>query len=78
MLVKSFRSLFKPSLAARFYGGPALENTEGYIDLRSDTVTRPTPRMREAMAKAPVGDDVYGDDPTVNRLEREIAQLFGK
>ena len=78
MLVKSFRSLLKPSLAARFYGGPALENTEGYIDLRSDTVTRPTPRMREAMAKAPVGDDVYGDDPTVNRLEREIASLFGK
>ena len=78
MLVKSFRSLLKPSLAARFYGGPALENTEGYTDLRSDTVTRPTPRMREAMAKAPVGDDVYGDDPTVNRLEREIASLFGK
>ena len=40
-----------------------------YIDLRSDTVTRPTPEMREAMAEAEVGDDVYGDDPTVNRLE---------
>ena len=39
------------------------------IDLRSDTVTQPTPKMRAAMAEAEVGDDVYGDDPTVNRLE---------
>ena len=39
------------------------------IDLRSDTVTHPTPEMREAMAQAEVGDDVYGEDPTVNRLE---------
>ncbi|NIR61908.1 MAG: low specificity L-threonine aldolase, partial [Gammaproteobacteria bacterium] len=38
------------------------------IDLRSDTVTRPTPAMREAMASAEVGDDVYGEDPSVNRL----------
>ncbi|MDQ2835062.1 MAG: beta-eliminating lyase-related protein, partial [Acidobacteriota bacterium] len=48
------------------------------IDLRSDTVTRPTPAMREAMASAEVGDDVYGEDPTVNRLEREAAELFGR
>lgn len=48
------------------------------IDLRSDTVTWPTPRMREAMAKADVGDDVYGDDPTVNELEAEAASLVGK
>lgn len=48
------------------------------IDLRSDTVTRPTPAMREAMAAAEVGDDVYGEDPTVNRLEREAAEVFGK
>ena len=48
------------------------------IDLRSDTVTRPTPAMREAMARAEVGDDVYGEDPTVNRLEREAAAVFGK
>lgn len=48
------------------------------IDLRSDTVTRPTPAMREAMAKADVGDDVYGEDPTVNRLERDAAEIFGK
>src|SRR5829696_7049809 len=48
------------------------------IDLRSDTVTRPTPAMREAMAKADVGDDVYGEDPTVNRLQTLAAQLLGK
>ena len=48
------------------------------IDLRSDTVTRPTPPMREAMARADVGDDVFGDDPTVNRLEAETAARLGK
>src|SRR3954463_16385625 len=48
------------------------------IDLRSDTVTRPTPEMRRAMADAPVGDDVWGDDPTVIELERETAALLGK
>lgn len=49
-----------------------------YIDLRSDTVTMPTEEMREKMANAPVGDDVYGDDPTVNELERLAAQIVGK
>jgi threonine aldolase len=48
------------------------------IDLRSDTVTRPTPAMRRAMAEAEVGDDVFGDDPTVQALERRIAELAGK
>jgi threonine aldolase len=48
------------------------------IDLRSDTVTRPTPKMREAMAAAEVGDDVYGEDPTVNRLEARAAEIFGR
>lgn len=48
------------------------------IDLRSDTVTRPTPAMREVMARAPVGDDVYGEDPSVARLESEVAALLGK
>jgi threonine aldolase len=48
------------------------------IDLRSDTVTRPTAAMREAMARAEVGDDVYGEDPTVLRLEERSADLFGK
>ena len=47
-------------------------------DFRSDTVTRPTPLMRRAMAEAEVGDDVYGEDPTVNRLEARAAELFGK
>lgn len=48
------------------------------IDLRSDTVTKPSPEMREAIAKAVVGDDVYHDDPTVNELERTVARLLGK
>ncbi|MBI3931983.1 MAG: threonine aldolase family protein [Acidobacteria bacterium] len=47
------------------------------IDLRSDTVTRPTPEMRRAMAEAEVGDDVYGEDPTVNRLQEAAARLLG-
>ncbi|HEY73676.1 MAG: low-specificity L-threonine aldolase [Chloroflexi bacterium] len=48
------------------------------IDLRSDTVTHPTPAMREAMYRAEVGDDVFGDDPTVNRLEALAAEMLGK
>ena len=48
------------------------------IDLRSDTVTTPTPAMRKAMAEAEVGDDVFGEDPTVRQLEQETAQLLGK
>jgi threonine aldolase len=48
------------------------------VDLRSDTVTRPTPEMRRAMAEAEVGDDVFGDDPTVNALQEEAAGLLGK
>lgn len=51
---------------------------ESFIDLRSDTVTRPTPAMRRAMAEAEVGDDVYGEDPMVNRLEQRAAEIFGK
>ncbi len=47
------------------------------IDLRSDTVTRPTPAMLEAMMNAPVGDDVYGEDPTVNELQQRVAKIFG-
>lgn len=50
----------------------------GMMDLRSDTVTRPTPAMRDAMAKAEVGDDVFGDDPTVRELEETGAALLGK
>jgi len=48
------------------------------IDLRSDTVTRPTPAMRRAMAEADVGDDVYAEDPTVNQLEARAAEIFGR
>ena len=48
------------------------------VDLRSDTVTRPSPGMRQAMAEAPVGDDQYGEDPSVNRLQERIAELVGK
>src|SRR5947209_3198105 len=51
---------------------------ESYIDLRSDTVTRPTPGMRAAMAAAEVGDDVFSEDPTVNRLQERVAELLGK
>jgi threonine aldolase len=49
-----------------------------FIDLRSDTVTRPTPQMRAAMANAEVGDDQFGEDPTVNQLQERIAALLGK
>lgn len=49
-----------------------------YIDLRSDTVSWPTPEMREAMANTPVGDDVYGEDPTINQLQQDAADMLGK
>ncbi len=52
--------------------------SERVIDLRSDTVTKPTTAMRRAMAEAEVGDDVYGEDPTVNRLEARAAEVFGR
>ena len=48
------------------------------IDLRSDTVTAPSEAMRQVIASAPVGDDVYGDDPTTNKLHRDMAELLGK
>ena len=51
---------------------------ERFIDLRSDTVTKPTPAMRKAMAEAEVGDDVFGEDPTVNALQEKVAKLLGK
>ncbi len=55
-----------------------MPSTDGRVDLRSDTVTTPSPEMRIAMARAPVGDDVYREDPTVNRLEELAAELLGK
>ena len=52
--------------------------SDGIADFRSDTVTRPTAAMLKAMAEAPLGDDVYHDDPTVNALEEESAAVTGK
>lgn len=57
---------------------PSVETARQVIDLRSDTVTQPTDAMREAMARAEVGDDVYGEDPTVNALESLAAKRLGK
>lgn len=56
----------------------AARNNHSIVDLRSDTVTRPTAAMRAAMAAAEVGDDVYSEDPTVNRLQERAAELFGR
>src|SRR5262249_16255452 len=68
-----------PSVAPRHWRPRAPSAIRwGMIDLRSDTVTRPTPAMREAMARAEVGDDVYGEDPTVRALEELVAGLTGK
>jgi threonine aldolase len=55
-----------------------MQTSTAPIDLRSDTVTRPSPAMRQAIAAAPVGDDQYGEDPTVNRLQEQVAALLGK
>ena len=49
-----------------------------YIDLRSDTVTKPSPEMRKFMMEAEVGDDVFGEDPTVNKLQEMVAEILGK
>ena len=58
--------------------GSRMDRSKQLVDLRSDTVTRPTAAMRAAMATAEVGDDVYGEDPTVNRLQERAAEIFGK
>jgi threonine aldolase len=54
------------------------EQKRNLVDLRSDTVTKPTPEMRRAMFEAEVGDDVYAEDPTINRLEQRAAEVFGR
>ena len=62
------------------YGSAASAANSGglpLVDLRSDTVTRPTAAMRQVIANAPVGDDVFGDDPSVNALQERIAALLG-
>uniref|UniRef100_A0A914BUC9 Aromatic amino acid beta-eliminating lyase/threonine aldolase domain-containing protein n=1 Tax=Acrobeloides nanus TaxID=290746 RepID=A0A914BUC9_9BILA len=56
----------------------AVENSSKFVDLRSDTVTKPCEKMRKAMAEAEVGDDVYSEDPTINALEERCARLFNK
>ena len=61
-----------------FFGAIVRDYPSDRIDLRSDTVTQPTPAMRETMANAIVGDDVLGDDPTVIELENRMAQMLGK
>ena len=53
-------------------------NTNHIIDLRSDTVTKPSFEMRKIMADAEVGDDVYGEDPTINKLEKMLSEMLGK
>ena len=57
---------------------PAAARRSLTVDLRSDTVTRPSAKMRRAMAEAEVGDDVYGEDPTINRLEQRAAEILGR
>jgi threonine aldolase len=57
---------------------PQQKHSAKFVDLRSDTVTKPTAAMRRAMADAEVGDDVYGEDPTINRLEQRAAEIFGR
>ncbi len=54
------------------------QHSSAVIDLRSDTFTKPSPEMRRAMFEAEVGDDVYGEDPTINRLEKRVAEIFGR
>lgn len=66
------------STEAEHHDAISSKNSTGIIDLRSDTVTRPTQAMRAAMAAAEVGDDVYGEDPTVNMLEASAARIFGR
>jgi threonine aldolase len=56
----------------------ASQSEHSIVDLRSDTVTKPTPEMRKAMFEAEVGDDVYAEDPTINRLEQRAAEIFGR
>src|SRR5262249_55801558 len=70
----------RPRAAAqlRRHGADAMTTIQEAIDLRSDTVTRPTAAMRDAMFAAPLGDDVFGDDPSVNALQARIAEVLGK
>lgn len=66
-----------PAPSAPTPAAPSTPTATTTIDLRSDTVTRPCAAMLQAMVAAPVGDDVWGDDPTVNRLQQVAADMFG-
>jgi hypothetical protein len=67
-----------PSTSARSMYVANAKDTSKCIDLRSDTVTRPSKKMYDAMQTCQVGDDVYGDDLTTNEMQRQYAKLFGK
>ena len=73
-----YQIAMNPKLAQPESSTKEQQKTRRTLDFRSDTVTRPTPEMRRAMAEAEVGDDVYGEDPTVNRLEQRAAEIFGR
>src|SRR6059058_461358 len=60
------------------YNSSDSEKKPYIVDLRSDTVTKPSPAMRKAMFEAEVGDDVYGEDPTINKLEQRAAEIFAR
>src|SRR2546423_15693704 len=63
---------------ARQWSNRGITMADTVIDLRSDTVTKPSPEMRRAMSEAEVGDDVFIEDPTINRLQERAAQIFGR
>ncbi len=73
-----YQIAMNPKLAQPESSTEEKQKTTRTLDFRSDTVTRPTAEMRRAMAEAEVGDDVYGEDPTVNRLEQRAAEIFGR
>ena len=72
--LKSLRVL--SNCSQRYYAARA--RISEVIDMRSDTVTRPSKKMKEVMTKCALGDDVYGDDPTVNYMQESLADFFGK
>lgn len=78
MLLKIAKRGYKATKAS-ISGNPQLQaNSVEVADFRSDTVTKPCQKMRDAMANAVVGDEVYGDDPTTNKLNKDMAELLGK
>jgi threonine aldolase len=76
--MKTMETKIEKAMETNTVQGLDAETLRNAVDLRSDTLTRPTPEMRQAMAAAEVGDDVYGEDPTVNKLEKRAAEIFAK